>query len=52
VTVYALNDQVSIPGRVRNFSLGHRVQTGSEVHPVSYPIRIAGSFALVKAVEA
>jgi len=27
-----------------NFSLLHRVQTGSEDHPVSYPMGTRGSF--------
>jgi len=27
-----------------NFSLHHRVQNGSDVHPVSYPVGTRGSF--------
>jgi hypothetical protein len=36
----------SCPGRAWKvqFSLHHRVQTGSGVHPVSYPMSIKGSF--------
>jgi hypothetical protein len=32
-----------------NFSLHHRVQTGSVAHPASYPIGIRGSFPEGKA---
>jgi hypothetical protein len=30
--------------RTRDFSLLHRAQNGSEVHPESYPMGIGGSF--------
>jgi hypothetical protein len=39
----------SSPGRTGNFSLHHRVQTGSEAHPASYPMGTRGSFAWGKA---
>jgi len=41
---YELEGRGSIPdrGNVRNFSLHHRVQTGSGVHPASYPIPETG----------
>jgi hypothetical protein len=32
------------PAWAGNFSLHHRVQTGSEAHPASYPMGIGGSF--------
>jgi hypothetical protein len=32
----------SVPGRGRDFSLRHRVQTDSGAHPASYPIRNKG----------
>jgi hypothetical protein len=34
----------SRPGRGWEFSLYHRVQTGSGVHPTSYPMGTRGSF--------
>jgi hypothetical protein len=36
----------SSPGRVKNFL--HVVQTGSGVHPASYPMGTGGSFSGVK----
>jgi hypothetical protein len=36
---------VRFPERTRNFSLHHRVQTGSEARPASYPMGTRGSFA-------
>jgi hypothetical protein len=35
---------VRVPGGARNFSLHHRIQTGSGVHPASYPMGTRGSF--------
>jgi len=35
---------VRVPIRVGNFSLHHRVQTGSEAHPASYPMDSRESF--------
>jgi hypothetical protein len=52
---YGLDDRGS---RVRllagagNFSLHHRVQNGSGVHPASYPMSTWGSFHGGKAAEA
>jgi hypothetical protein len=47
-TGYGLDDVggggSSSPFRVKKFSLLHIVQTGSEVHPSSYPLGIGGSF--------
>jgi hypothetical protein len=34
----------SSPARGWNFSLHHRVQTGSGAHPASYPMGTRGSF--------
>jgi len=36
--VYGLEDRGSIAGRGSDFSLHHRVQTGSKSHPASYPM--------------
>jgi hypothetical protein len=43
---YGLDDQVKIPGggNYGNFSLRHRVRTGSGTHPASYPTRTGRSF--------
>jgi hypothetical protein len=35
---YGLKDRRSIPGRSKNFSLLHSVQTCSGAHPASYPM--------------
>jgi hypothetical protein len=35
---------VRFPAMAGNFSLRHRVQTGSGVHPASYPTGTGGSF--------
>jgi len=35
---------VRIPAGAGNFSLRHRVQTGSGTHPASYPTGTRGSF--------
>jgi hypothetical protein len=43
-TDYGLEIVVRIPAGAENFSLHYRVQTGSEVHPASYPIGARGSF--------
>jgi hypothetical protein len=40
---------VRVPAGVENFSLHHRVQTGSGAHPASYPMAIRGSFPEGKA---
>jgi hypothetical protein len=47
---YGLDNRGSVPGRGRDFSLHHRLQTGSGVHPISYTctIVIRGSFPGVK----
>jgi hypothetical protein len=49
-----LDDQGSIPGKGNDgiFSLCHRVQTGSGVHPTSYPMGTGGSFIWSKATVA
>jgi hypothetical protein len=39
----------SIPGEGKYFSLQHRFQNGSGVHPASYPMGTSGSFPGVKA---
>jgi hypothetical protein len=42
---YGLDDRgVRVPVGAGNFSLHHRVQTGSGAHPVSYPMGNRGSF--------
>jgi hypothetical protein len=44
---YGLDDRgsrVRFPARAGNFSLHHRVQNGSGVHPVSYPMDTRDSF--------
>jgi hypothetical protein len=41
-TGYDLGDRCSIPGRGRNFSLLHSVQTGSGAHPASSPMDTSG----------
>jgi hypothetical protein len=46
-TGYGLDDrgsEIGFPVGARNFSLHHRVQTGSEVHPASCPLDTGGSF--------
>jgi hypothetical protein len=48
--VTRLDDWGSIPARDRDFSLRHRVQTGSETHSGSYPIGTVVSFDGVKAI--
>jgi hypothetical protein len=48
---YGLDDQgsrVRFPAGARNFSLNHRVQNGSGVHPASYPVGTRGSSPEVK----
>jgi hypothetical protein len=48
---YGLDDRDSVvqfPAGVGNFSLLHRVQTGSVTHPASYPLDTRGSFTEVK----
>jgi hypothetical protein len=40
--------RIRVPARVGNFSLHHRVQTGSGAHTASYPVGTTGSFAGVK----
>jgi hypothetical protein len=52
---YGLNDRGSrarFPHEVSNFSLHHRVQNGSGVHPASYPMGTRGSFIGGKAAGA
>jgi hypothetical protein len=38
VSEYGLDDRGSIPGRGKEFSSSPCVQTGSGVHPASYPM--------------
>jgi hypothetical protein len=40
------------PGIAENFSIHHRVQTGSGAHPASYPMGTGGSFPGDKGTEA
>jgi hypothetical protein len=40
--------RIQILAEAGNFSLQHHVQTGSEAHPVSYPVGTRGSFPGVK----
>jgi hypothetical protein len=50
-TGYGLDDRgssVRFPAGAGNFSLHHRVQNGSGVHPASYPVGNMGSFPGVK----
>jgi hypothetical protein len=50
-TGYGLDDQEggsSRPGRVKKNSLLYIVQTGSGVHPTSYPMDTGGSYPEVK----
>jgi len=42
------SSRVQFPARAGNFSLHHRVQTGSVAHPASYPMDTRGSFLVVK----
>jgi hypothetical protein len=49
---YRQNESGLILGRVKNFSLHHRIQTGSGAHPASYPMGTKGSFPGGKAVGA
>jgi hypothetical protein len=49
---YRLDDRgsrVRFPVGAGNFSLHHRVQTGSGAHPASYPMGTGGSFTRGKA---
>jgi hypothetical protein len=52
---YGLDDRgsrVRFPAGAGNFSLYHRVQNGSEVHPASYPMGTRGTFPRGKAAGA
>jgi hypothetical protein len=52
---YELDDRgsrVQFPTGAGNYSLHHRVQNGSGVHPASYPMGTRGSFPGVKAADA
>jgi hypothetical protein len=54
-TNYGLDDRmngVRIPAGAGDFSLRHRVQTGSGAHQVSYPVGTGGSFPGGKAAGA
>jgi len=42
---------VRVPGGTGNFSLHHRVQTGSGTHSASYPMGTKGSFLAVNLPE-
>jgi hypothetical protein len=44
--------RVRVPVRTGNFSLHHRVQTGSGAHPACYPMGTRGSFPGGKAARA
>jgi hypothetical protein len=46
-----LNVGIRIPAEAKNFSLRHRVQTGSGAHPASYPMGTGGSFPAGKAAS-
>jgi hypothetical protein len=48
----AARSGVRVPAGVGNFSLYHRVQSGSGAHPDSYPMGTGGSFPEGKAAEA
>jgi hypothetical protein len=48
---YGLDGWGSIPGRGKNLSFLHSVQTGPEVHPNSYPVGIGGSLPKGKTAE-
>jgi hypothetical protein len=39
------DSRLQFPTEAGNFSLHHRVQTGSGAHPASYPMGIRGSFS-------
>jgi hypothetical protein len=50
---YVLDDRgFKSPVGAGNFSLYHRIQTGSGSHPASYPMDARGSFLLGKAAGA
>jgi hypothetical protein len=52
---YGLDDRDSrfrFPAEAGNFSLHHRVQSGSEAHPASYPMSTRGSCPGSKATGA
>jgi hypothetical protein len=52
---YGLDDRgsrVGLPAGAGNFSLHHRFQNSSGVHPVSYPMGTRGSYPNGKAAEA
>jgi hypothetical protein len=54
-TGYGLEDRgsrVRLPAGAGNFTLHHRVQSGSGAHPASYPRGTRGSFPGGKAVGA
>jgi hypothetical protein len=54
-TDYGLDDRmigIRILARAENFSHRHRVQTGSEAYPASYPMDTGGSFPGGKAAVA
>jgi hypothetical protein len=51
---YGLHDRgsgVRFPAGAGNFSLHHRVRTGSGAHPASYPMGTTGSFPGGKAAR-
>jgi hypothetical protein len=50
-TGFGLDDLGSIPGKGRDHSVRHRVRTGSEAHPVSYPIGSNDCYAKDKAAR-
>jgi hypothetical protein len=49
---YGLNNQISIPGRGKQYSLHHRVQTGPVAHPDSYSRGIGGLLPSGRAARA
>jgi hypothetical protein len=49
---YGLDGRSSIPGRARDSSVLHSVETGSGAHPASYTMGTVGSFPWGKAAGA
>jgi hypothetical protein len=47
---YRMDSRDSIPGRGKRFSLLHSIQTGSGIHPASYPMGAGNSISRGKAV--
>jgi hypothetical protein len=51
-TAYGLDGRVSIHGKGKYFSFLHGIQTGSGVHPTTYPVDSEGSLRGSKAARA